>query len=82
MLMVLNLLKRSKISIFVPQRRLVGPIYVKFGTADGTWVLCPCGPTYHIISYHSISPTFTKPPLSQCSTAPYNRTDRVLFKKK
>jgi len=26
---------RSKINIFAPQRRLVAPIHVKFGTADG-----------------------------------------------
>ena len=33
------------------------------------------------LSYHIISPTFTKAPLSQCSIAPYNTTDRVLLKK-
>jgi len=29
-----------------------------------------------------ISPTFTKAPLSQCSTAPYNTTDRVYYYQK
>jgi len=33
------------------------------------------------ISYHIISPTFAKAPLTQCSTAPYNTTHRVLLKK-
>jgi len=36
--------------------------------------------TANIFSYHI--PTFAKAPLTQCSTAPYNTTHRVLFLKK
>ena len=31
------------------------------------------------IIYHIISPTFTKAPLTQCSTAPYSTTQSIIF---
>jgi len=47
-LSVLNLLRgRISISIFAPQRRLIAPIHVKFGMADGH--VCPLGRSkFHI----------------------------------